>query len=469
MKNSVLILVAILFVGYCCFVAGRIFTLNQPNETETVESITAAALDALHNKDYPLAIAQLNRALARTPNDAALHGNLGLALMHSGNAQAAIPEFQECLLLDPERLDIAKQLGMSLFKFERLQEAKERFEAVVNKRPDDAEAYEWLFTINNRLDLSLENLPVLERLAELRPDDLQYVYAQIMVYHQNDQGENALRMFEKLPAAEQATVKARHVLGSIHAKRRDYPKAIEVLEQLVGDHPEHEDSQKLLELTRTQAAQARQFDQEISEIDKALEASPEDIDLHFKRGMILTKAGRADEATGAFEDCLSRLDPKDIETTKRLGIQFFSLEQLDFAERCLESIADEANDIGVYELLMGIHSRQNRPLENLPILEKMATLKPEESKYILWQLGIYLENKNPQKALELMLQMPEQWQADIKNQYIMGVTYYQLKDFAKAIELLQKVVHTEPENADAIKILELSRTEAAAASKSKSE
>ena len=46
---------------------------------------------------------QFNRALARNPNDAALHGGLGLALTRAGRTQLAIPEFEKCLLLDPER------------------------------------------------------------------------------------------------------------------------------------------------------------------------------------------------------------------------------------------------------------------------------------------------------------------------------------------------------------------------------
>lgn len=459
MKNAVLTVVAIVVIGYCCFVAGQIFSLNEPEETATVESITAVAQDALHNKEYAVAIEEFNRALARNPNDAALHANLGLALKRAGRTQAAIPEFEECLLLDPERIDITKELGKSLYKFERFKEAKKNFEAVVSKRPDDAEAFQWLFTINDRLDHQLDNLPVLERLVELHPDDTQYVYAQVMIYHQNGQNDEALQTFEKLPKAEQETVKARYVLGSIYFKLPDYPKAIELLEQVVENDPEHTEAQELLEVARSQAVRAREYEQEISGIDQAIEGNPEDANLYFQRGLALTKAGNKSQATTAFQKCLSLIDPTDVETAKEIGKKLYSLERFELAEQCLQLIADEANDLEVYELLLGFSSRRNRPLERLPILEKMAALDPDETKYIVWQLGIYLENDKPEEALRMMKKMPQEWQDQVTNQYILGVTYYQLKDFPKAIEVLEKVVSSDPDNADAKKILDLCRAE----------
>jgi len=62
-------------------------------------------------------------------------------------------------------------------------------------------------------------------------------------------------------------------------------------------------------------------------------------------------------------------------------------------------------------------------------------------------------------ALQMIKKMPQVWQEQVKNQYILGITYYQLKKFSKAIEALEKVVSLEPENTEAKKILELCRSE----------
>lgn len=458
MKNSFLKIIPIVLIGYCCFVAGRIFSAREAAEPETVETITLAAQEALQNKNYTVAVQQFNRALALQPDNAALHGSLGMALAEGGRTQDAIGAFQQCLLLNPQRFDIEKQLGMALYKFERFQEAKQRFESVVSQRPNDAEAYEWLFTINNRVDQQLDNLPVLERLAELRPDDLQYRYAQIMVYHQNDLFEDALQAFDSLPPAEQESSKGQYVLAAIHVRQQNYDTAIELLEQLVSQDPEHADAEKLLKDTRTQAAQAEKFAADIAQIDEAIETNPDDPERRFNRGYALIKANRPEEAAKAFEEGLARLDPSDAETAKRLARILYELEQFDMAQQYLEKVAETAEDIQVYELLLAISTRRNQPLENIPILEKMAQLSPEESKYVAYQLGIYLENNMPAAALEVWQQLPEAEQQEPKYQHILGVVHYLLKNYSEAAEVLTAVVSQDPDNQEAKKILELCRT-----------
>ena len=460
MKSGLIKIVPIVLIGYFCFVAGRILSVRETAQPETVESITLAAKEALNNKNYGAAVKQYNRALALRPGDAALHGSLGLALAKGGRTQDAIDEFEKCLVLDPERFDITKQLGMALYKFERFKEAKERFETVVQQRPEDAEAYEWLFTINNRVDQQLDNLPVLERLAELRPDDPQYIYAQIMVYHQNDLFEDALKTYEKLSPKERETSKARYVQAAIYFQQKDYDTAIAQLEQLVQDDPDHADAQKLLKDARNQAEMTEKYEKEFARLKGAIEAKPDDPEARFQLGYALTKAGRPEEAQAAFQETMSRLKPEDVDQAKQMGRILNELGLTDLAQQFLELVADEANDVEVYELLLAINTQRNEPLKSIPILQKMAELKPEESKYLSYQLGIYVENNMPEEALQLLKSLPEEKQKDPTNRFILGVVYYQLKDHAKAIEVLEQVVTTDPDNADAKKLLELCRTQA---------
>jgi len=454
MKNAVLRIIPIVLIGYGCFVAGRIFTVREAADPETFESVTLAAKEALDNKNYAAAVRQYQRALALRPGDAALHGSLGLALAQGGRTQDAINEFEKCLVLDPDRFDIAKELGKALYKFERFNEAKERFESVVQHRPKDAEAFEWLFTINNRVGQQLDNLPVLERLADLRPDDTQYQYSKIMVYHQNDLFEDALKAFEELPADERETGKARYLLAAIHFQHEDYAKAIELLEQLVSDEPEHAEAQNLLEDARMRSEQARKFALELKGLNEAIEANPDDPEARFRLGYALTKANRPDEATTAFQEALARLAPEDVDTAKQLAQILYKLERFDMAEQVLELVAEEAKDQEIYEILLGINARRNNPLENIPILQKLVELNPEDSKYVTYQLGIFLENGQPEKALQALKKLPEEQQTEIKNKYILGVIYYQLKERAKAAEVLEEVVRRSPDNEDAKKILE---------------
>ena len=66
--------------------------------------------------------------------------------------------------------------------------------------------------------------------------------------------------------------------------------------------------------------------------------------------------------------------------TKRMGKTLFELGRFDDAERFLDPIADKAADPEIYECMVSINTNRNQQLENLPILKKLAELRPEESK-----------------------------------------------------------------------------------------
>lgn len=193
---------------------------------------------------------------------------------------------------------------------------------------------------------------------------------------------------------------------------------------------------------------------EIADLRAAIEENGDDPELHFRLGLALDQADQPEQAQAAFADCRSRLDPTCVDAVKRMAQTLFERGRLEQAERFLELIADDSTDPELFECLLAIKNSQQRPLESLAILKKLADLRPTESKYCLWQVGIHLDHDQPAEALHAFERLPADERQQVDNQYFLGVIYFQLKEFGKAIEVLRGVVAGQPENSKAKQVLE---------------
>jgi tetratricopeptide (TPR) repeat protein len=87
------------------------------------------------------AIAEYREAIRLRPDDAEAHNNLGNALAQSGRAPEAIAEYHEALRLHPNYAAAHNNLGNTLAQSGRLAEAVEQFRAVVGLDPGYAKGH----------------------------------------------------------------------------------------------------------------------------------------------------------------------------------------------------------------------------------------------------------------------------------------------------------------------------------------
>ena len=91
--------------------------------------------------DTAAAVATLRRSVSLDPNDDDAHHGLGLSLKET-EPEEAIRHFQQALDIDPSHPHSHREMGMVLWKLQRLDDAFRAFQNAIHTAPDDAWAHD---------------------------------------------------------------------------------------------------------------------------------------------------------------------------------------------------------------------------------------------------------------------------------------------------------------------------------------
>ena len=113
-------------------------------------------LALLNTGDPDAAAAAFRRELAENPNDYASNLALGQILTVSKHFDDAVPLLQRALLMRPQSADAMLAMGECLSGVGKLQEARERLEAAAQAAPESLEAHQALLAVDTQLGLEPE-------------------------------------------------------------------------------------------------------------------------------------------------------------------------------------------------------------------------------------------------------------------------------------------------------------------------
>lgn len=149
-------------------------------------------------------------------------------------------------------------------------------------------------------------------------------------------------------------------------------------------------------------------EQAISEYKKALEISPEDVEIICKIGSAYFNCGEIDKAIEEYQKA-NVLQPDNSEVHNFLGTAYYEKGMIHKAEEeYKKAIRLQSDNAGVYNNLGIIYSEQNMLDEALELHKKAVELSPSDSVFrsnlgvILSQMGLKKEAENEfLKALKL--------------------------------------------------------------------
>ena len=143
------------------------------------------------------------------------------------------------------------------------------------------------------------SLPLLEPLAEERPDDpeVSFLHGRALLHSGRSSGAVwSLRKAAEDPAFE---FEAGLLLARALREGGNYPDAIAAVDRVLARHP---DDLRALDLRARVYLSARSEDEALADIDRVLEAEPQRLSAHVVRAMALIELKRLDEA----EETLAR-------------------------------------------------------------------------------------------------------------------------------------------------------------------
>jgi len=173
--------------------------------------------------------------------------NLGLLATREGRTAEAIPYFQEALKLSPDHLVALENLGNAYRQLRQWDDARKTLEHAVAVGPQDPEANYSLGMVYAQLNDTDHAYDYLQRALRLRPAYPEALNNLGVLYLRTQRRDEAVASFEECirvaPAFDQSYLN----LARVYIVEGSPDKARAVLIELLKQHPDHAQAQKMLE------------------------------------------------------------------------------------------------------------------------------------------------------------------------------------------------------------------------------
>jgi len=253
--------------------------------------------------------------------------------------------------------------------------------------------------------------------------------------------QEALPLLRKWITLDPTNVDAHSLLGSVHQKLEEYPKATEAYEKAAALDPKSADVYSQLGLAY---AKLEEYPKATEAYEKAAALDPESADVYSQLGLAYAKLEDYPKAIEAYEKAAA-LDPKSADVHSQLGLACVELEEYaKAAEAYQKAAALDPESIDVYSQLGRAYVKLEDYPKAIEAYERAAALDPE-SVDVHSQLGrAYVKLEDYPNAIEAYEKAaaldPES--ADVY--FGLGYVYVLSEDYAKAEEMYGKTVKLSP-------------------------
>jgi len=237
----------------------------------------------LERQDYQGAIDQWQLLLARFPEMANWHANLGRVFNASGDAPNALAQFQEAGTINPYlRATVSYNSGNALVKQGKTSEAEQQYRQALELNPSMAKAQNALGAILLSQGKTAEAEQAFHRALESDPTLLSARTNLALLFEQEGKFSEALKEFQQALDTDPANLKTYHDMVRLLRKMKNPQKAIQ-------------------------------------QYRRAVEAMPDSVEAHFGLGSLLEQDNQLTEAVAAYQATL-RLDPDHLQAGHNLGV-----------------------------------------------------------------------------------------------------------------------------------------------------
>ncbi len=322
--------------------AGRL--AEAENVYKQVLDIQPDQFDSLHHLglilfqrgDPAAAVAQIDRALKRNPNDAAAHNNRGNALLGLRRRDEALASYDRALALQPAYADAQCNRGAALHALKHYDEALAACDRTIALQPDYSEAHSNRGNTLRELRRYDEAVAACDRALTLAPGFAEAHYNRGAALHALRRFDEALGSYDRALALRPAYAEA-HCNRAVTLRALErYAEALAACDHAVTLQPDYAAAHANRANTLTAL---RHYDEALAACGRALALAPDDADAFCYRGNALYGLQGFDEAMTSFDRALA-LRPAYAEAHCNRGATLHALRRYDEAlAACDRSIA----------------------------------------------------------------------------------------------------------------------------------
>jgi Tfp pilus assembly protein PilF/peroxiredoxin len=192
--------------------------------------------------------------------------------------------------------------GVALYQHGFLDEAAKSFQQVIAAKPDSANAYYNLGTLNLRRNRPEEAKAYLKRTVELRPNFAEAWNNLGMLAAEQGQGEEAIQDFQESIKIRPTYYTAHMNLGNLYRRQRAFDKAHDSLSRALSLRPDDPDIQYSLGML---FAQQGELDQAAQHLERAISLRPAYPEALNNLGVLHVRQNKVAEAEEAFKTAIS--------------------------------------------------------------------------------------------------------------------------------------------------------------------
>ncbi len=323
------------------------------------------------------------RYLLVDPTSAMTGFLLGGALEASGHFQGACAVYEFLVQRDGKNIEALKKAGFVKYRLKKIHEALEIFEKVLAVAPRDAEAEKMRKNLAAEDTLAAGSYTKARSSADLvkNKEEAAQLQSELRIHRDTDElEEEEARLRKELESGSQDKRTSRS-LGDLLVRKKDYGGALKHFQNMLQEDPASYDVKsrvgdvKIIALRdKIEKAKSRLRRGDDAELKKKLallrrnllklqeeeyawrvKEHPTDLNLRYKLGQCVFRAGKVDAAIESFQHSVK--DPRyKLDSLRMLGRCFREKELFDLARKQFESAlsstgegGDKAKDI-IYDL-----------------------------------------------------------------------------------------------------------------------
>jgi tetratricopeptide (TPR) repeat protein len=292
---------------------------------------------------------------------------LGYLFQQTGRFEKAAEAFEQVRRLDPARREASIRLGDVYLQLNRLREARERFDEVLEVFP--ALARNGLGEVALRERRFGEAVQHFEAVLDRAPSATSVHYSLAMAYRGLGQADRARD----------------HLQRRGHRTLRLGDPFVDALQRLVR-------GERTLVMQGRRAYEAGQFPEAAEAFGRAVRAAPGSATARVNLGLTLARLGKAADAASHLDAAL-RLEPENVEARAALGIVLADQgRDADSLEHLRRAFEQRPQDLNVRGALVRVLIRSRRIDDAIAVLERVRSLDPDDEETIV-SLSILLAER----------------------------------------------------------------------------
>lgn len=452
----------------------------------------------LGNINYELsnwdeAIRYYEKALKIDNNNPALLYNMALALFQKGERYPAL-EFMKKAAESDKVGDVAynsySRLGAEFLESNMFDLAEKYLFQATRLRPQDPIGRYNLAIAYLRQNKDAEALKELEESERLGQNDMGLLESIGESYFALKDYDRSLRSYNKVLETAGRNVKILSRIGEIYYSKGDLEKAYESYRKVTQIQPASENARIAYLNMGNILDDAQRFEDAVKAYESAIAIRDNDDLAHYNLGIAYKHAGKSALAINAWRKA-AQINPGNIKTRLAMADYYYEQGYMDQAEKEYQEIiykwpssqealfklgtiyhkhkdypdarkayskvieVDESTELARKAMInLAIVSSGERnddeSLNNsIKIIQKALVLKPDDSDALLALGIIYARKEMHHKAIDAFYQSikssrDNKMTAESYNN--MGKSYYQLKEYKKAVQAFSRGVEEDPSN-----------------------